>query len=141
MIFAAGIEFVDIIETLWYLVITRHPLWPKRSRQRTDLIGLEQLVFVLPRVLYPYLQLTVIFKRADIDIPSRINQPLLPELLHQRILLPVQHFLNLGNRTLVVNKVNGGSRSLRGKFTHCQNTCDSHIKNCDKKLLKRHTIG
>src|SRR5262249_26979857 len=62
MILASRVELIDVIESLRYLVVPCKAFGPEGAGHRTNLVGLEEPVFLFPCILYPDLELAIVFE-------------------------------------------------------------------------------
>ena len=114
MVFATGVEFVDVIEAFGYLVVAGEAFWSEGAGEGADLVGFEEFVFFFPGIFDPNLELAVVFERTDIHKTGGPNQSFLFELLHQGILLAVEKVADLGDGTLIVDEVDRADGVLGG---------------------------
>src|SRR4051812_19374554 len=104
MIITIGIEFVNIIKTFRYLVISLHTLGTHGTALHTNLVGLKQFELFFSTAFYPYFQLSVVFKRTDIHSLRRPGKFFLFKLFDHRIFHAAKNTRKLNGTFLYVNK-------------------------------------
>src|SRR5258708_40175551 len=105
VVFAAGIELMDKINSSGNLVVPRHTFGAKGACQRTYFVGLKEFVLFVFGIFHPNFELTVIFKRTDIHKTGGPGKSFFVKLFHQSVFLAVHEIPDLWYGTLVINKM------------------------------------